>query len=58
MYIPTRLQEIAEVLKYKTDVVAGMEIRWQGTGKIDKSNYTFCCKKDKLDWSRRKNGGQ
>jgi exonuclease III len=42
MYIPGRLQEIAEeVLKYKIDIVAVQEIRWQGTGKIDKPNYTF-----------------
>ena len=42
MYIPGRLQEIAEeVLKYKLDIVAVQEIRWQGTGKIDKPNYTF-----------------
>jgi hypothetical protein len=44
MYIPGRLQEIAEeVLKYKIDIVTVQEIRWQGTGKIDKPNYTFYC---------------
>jgi hypothetical protein len=42
MYIPGRLQETAEeVLKYKIDTVAVQEIRWQGTEKIDKPNYTF-----------------
>jgi exonuclease III len=42
MYIAGRLQEIAEeVLKYKLDIVAVHEIRWQEAGKIDKPNYTF-----------------
>uniref|UniRef100_A0A8D8X0K2 Craniofacial development protein 2 n=1 Tax=Cacopsylla melanoneura TaxID=428564 RepID=A0A8D8X0K2_9HEMI len=37
-----KMQEVAnEMIKYKLDVIALQEIRWQGQGKIDKKEYSL-----------------
>jgi uncharacterized protein YlzI (FlbEa/FlbD family) len=42
LLVPGKLQEIADKLsKYRIDIAAIQEIRWQGIGKINKKDYTF-----------------
>lgn len=37
-----KMQEVASVmLKYKFDLIAIQEIRWQGQGKIDKKDFSI-----------------
>jgi endonuclease/exonuclease/phosphatase family metal-dependent hydrolase len=41
MLKPEKMREIAnKMLKYKIDIIAPQEIRWQEQGRIDKSEYT------------------
>lgn len=39
-----KMQEVADVtLKYKYDILAIQEIRWQGQGRIDNKDFTLIC---------------
>jgi exonuclease III len=42
MLQPGKIQEVAqEMIRHKIDIVALQEIRWQGTGRIDKPEFTI-----------------
>ena len=42
--IPGKMQEISkEMMKYKIDIIALQEMRWQGQDWIDKPDYTLLC---------------
>jgi exonuclease III len=42
LLIPGKIQEISKkMMKYKIDITAFQEIRWQGQGRIDKPEYTL-----------------
>jgi hypothetical protein len=41
MLQPRKMPEVAqEMIRHKIDIMALQEIRWQGTGKIDKPEFT------------------
>jgi hypothetical protein len=42
MLQPGKMQEVAqEMIRYKIDIMPLQEIRWQGTGRIDKPEFTI-----------------
>jgi hypothetical protein len=58
MLLPGKMQEISkEIMKYKIDIIALQELRWQGQGTIDRPDYCEIYKssKDKMVGACRKN---
>jgi exonuclease III len=52
MLQPGKMQEVSqEMARYKTDIMALQEIRWQGTGRIDKPEFTII-----IQWTTKETG--